>query len=139
MDKFSKIKINPWIYFLIFSLLFILPCVVLAQGGLEETAKEAGLQSQGSVPVILGKVAGAALALAGSIFLFLVIYGGIIIMTSAGSERVKKGKDIITWAIIGALLLGAAYALTAFIFGIFTGTPPGNDQTQQTPPPGNTP
>ena len=88
--------------------------------GLGATQGAAGLPT-GDVPTFLGQVAGAALALAGSIFLFLVIYGGIMIMTSAGSDRVEKGKKIITWAIIGALLLGASYAITALIFSAVSG------------------
>ena len=41
-------------------------------------------------------------------------------MTAAGNqEKVKKGKDIITWAIIGALILGSAYAITTIVFGVF--------------------
>jgi hypothetical protein len=89
--------------------------------GLETTQGAAGLPT-GNVPTFLGQVAGAALALAGSIFLFLIIYGGIMIMTSAGTDRVAKGQKIITYAIIGALLLGAAYAITSFVFSAVTGS-----------------
>jgi len=105
----------------IFSFLYFLPTICLAGDyGLEATQTAAELP-KGDVPTFLGQIAGAALALAGSIFLFLVIYGGIMIMTSAGSDRVEKGKKIITWAIIGALLLGASYALTALIFSAVGG------------------
>jgi hypothetical protein len=97
------------------------PGVSLATGyGLETTQEAAGLPT-GNVPTFLGQVAGAALALAGSIFLFLIIYGGIMIMTSAGTDRVAKGQKIITYAIIGAVLLGAAYAITALVFSAVTG------------------
>jgi hypothetical protein len=83
--------------------------------GLGATQGAAGLPT-GDVPTFLGQIAGAALALAGSIFLFLIIYGGIMIMTSEGGDRLAKGKKIITWAIIGALLLGASYGITALVF-----------------------
>lgn len=91
--------------------------------GLGATQTAANLPT-GDVPTFLGQIAGAALALAGSIFLFLVIYGGIMIMTSAGSDRVEKGKKIITWAVIGALLLGASYAITALVFSAISTTTP---------------
>jgi hypothetical protein len=106
--------------------LMLLPSFALAADdhGLSATQSAAGLPI-GDVPTFLGQIAGAALALAGSIFLFLVIYGGIMIMTSAGSDRVEKGKKIITWAVIGALLLGASYAITALVFSAISspGTP----------------
>jgi len=83
-------------------------------------AKSASGLPGGDIPTYLGRFAGAGLALAGSIFLFLIVYGGIIMMTSAGGEGVAKGKKIITWAIIGALVLGAAYAITQLVFQVFT-------------------
>lgn len=95
-------------------------CQAADDHGLSATQGAAGLPT-GDVPTFLGQVAGAALALAGSIFLFLIIYGGIMIMTSAGSDRLEKGKKIITWAIIGALLLGASYAITALVFSAISG------------------
>lgn len=105
--------------FLSLATLIILPLAASAQStiqsNLQATQQAAGLPT-GDIATFLGQIAGAALAMAGSIFLFLVIYGGIMIMTSAGSDRVEKGKKIITWAVIGALILGAAYAITAFIF-----------------------
>ncbi|MBN1326020.1 hypothetical protein JW977_03530 [Candidatus Falkowbacteria bacterium] len=94
---------------------------VSAQGdhGLSTTAKEAGLGESLMIdaPVFLGRIAGAALAIAGSLFLFLMVYGGILIMSAAGdSKKVDKGKEVIKWSIIGAIVLGAAYAITALIF-----------------------
>lgn len=88
--------------------------------GLTEANAAAGLKTD-TIPTYLGRFAGAALALSGSIFLFLVVYGAIIMMTAAGNtETIGKGKKIITWAVIGALILGAAYALTQLVFQIFT-------------------
>jgi hypothetical protein len=105
----------------ILSLLALLPSRVLATGGygLETARSTSGLPS-GDIPTYLGRFAGAALALSGSIFLFLIVYGGIIMMTAAGNQsNIDKGKKIITWAIIGALILGAAYAITRLVFQVF--------------------
>lgn len=69
------------------------------------------------LPTYLGQIIGAALALTGSIFLILIIYGGFIIMTAAGnSEKADKGKRIIYWAIIGVLVIGASYGITTLVF-----------------------
>ncbi len=94
-----------------------------ADYGLPGTQSEAKLPEfgGGGVPAFLGRIAGAGLALAGSLFLFLIIYGGILMMASAGTETtLKKGRTVITWAIIGAMVLGAAYAITSLIFSTLT-------------------
>lgn len=85
--------------------------------GLAAAAGIAKANNITSIPLLLGKFAGAGLALAGSIFLFLIIYGGILILTSAGdSTRVDKGKKAIIWAIIGAIIIGSAIAITELVF-----------------------
>lgn len=100
---------------------FLLPSLFcLAQGNpgdsLNQTRNAADLPT-GDVATYLGQIIGAAVALSGSIFLFLIIYGGIIIMTAAGNEeRYTKGKKVIYWAVIGVLIIGVSYSITAFIF-----------------------
>jgi hypothetical protein len=97
----------------------VVPAITLANFGLDTAAGKTNLP-KGNLAEFLGTFAGAALALSGSIFLFLIVYGGILMMTAAGSqERIKKGKDVIIWAIIGAVILGSAYAITSLIFGLF--------------------
>lgn len=52
----------------------------------------------------------------GTIFLIVFIYGGIVYMSSAGRpEQVKKGKQILTTAIVGLLLI----ILAEVLIGIF--------------------
>ena len=117
-------KLNLFLFAFIANLLLVKNAIA-SDYGLGTAAQKAGLPGQDlpagtGIATFLGSFAGAALALSGSIFLFLIIYGGIIIMTAAGNqEKVKKGKDIITWAIIGALILGGAYAITSLVFGVF--------------------
>jgi hypothetical protein len=80
-------------------------------------AKGGLLGDAGSIPIFLGNIAGAALSLSGSLFLVLIIWGGILIMSAAGNQgSIDKGKKIITWAIIGALILAGAYAITTMVF-----------------------
>ncbi|MEI6835956.1 MAG: hypothetical protein WCK59_03920 [Candidatus Falkowbacteria bacterium] len=63
------------------------------------------------------------LSLVGSISLLLFVYGGIAWMTSMGnSAQVKKGRDIVIWAVIGLLVVFTSYILVKFvILGITTG------------------
>jgi len=56
----------------------------------------------------------------GVIFLILAIYGGFKWMTAAGNEEsVEKAKKTITNAILGLVIVLAAYAIVKFIVEIF--------------------
>jgi len=64
----------------------------------------------------VGKIIGVVLSLVGVLFLILMLYAGIMWMVSRGNEQeVTKAKDLLTNAIIGIIIVFAAYALTAFI------------------------
>ena len=61
------------------------------------------------------------LSVAGAVALVALIYGGIVYITSAGSEeRATSGKKIITWAILGLALVLASYALISVLNTILT-------------------
>jgi len=67
--------------------------------------------------------------LAGIILLFILVFGGFTIFLSAGNpEKIKKGTGMITSALIGFLIIFAAYwiiELLQITFGInILGTPP---------------
>lgn len=74
----------------------------------------------GSVSTVIVGV----LSLAGTIFLVLTVYAGILWMTAAGNEdQVTKAKDIVSQAVIGLAITLAAYAITAFVTGKLNPTP----------------
>ena len=96
----------------------ILPGVVLAEDyGLGDTAAAAGLSSYGgSLQGAIGTVVGSLLSLIGIIFFIMVIYGGIMWMTSAGNqETVKKSINTVISASIGIVVVLSAYAITNFV------------------------
>ena len=63
-----------------------------------------------------GQIIGAILSFVGVLFLGLMIYAGILWMTAQGNEQqVNKAKGMLTNAIIGIVIVFAAYAITAFI------------------------
>jgi hypothetical protein len=69
-----------------------------------------------SVPILIGKVISAALGIVGSLALLMFIYGGFTWMLAAGNENaVTKGKNILTWAAIGLVVIFASYSLVNFI------------------------
>jgi len=108
------------IYIIFLGLFLALP--VFAQdalSGLKKSAEEAGLNKglgAKSLPETIGSIIGYGLSFIGVIFMVLMIYGGISWMTSFGAqEKVKKAKDLIVDAVIGLIIVIAAYAITNFI------------------------
>jgi uncharacterized membrane protein YjfL (UPF0719 family) len=60
--------------------------------------------------------------------LLVFILGGFMWVISAGSEeKIKKGKDMVTWAAFGLVVIFFAYALVTFVVNAVTG---GSGQTQ---------
>jgi len=69
-----------------------------------------------SLPGAIGTVVGAGLAFIGVLFFILIIYGGLLWMTARGNEtQVEKAKNLIQSAVIGLVIVLAAYAITAYI------------------------
>ncbi|MBU0898154.1 MAG: hypothetical protein ABIJ83_02215 [Patescibacteria group bacterium] len=108
-------------FFLFFAMTIMAPCVLADDHGLKTTA-ETGYgkdKYETSVSGVIGKVVGAVLAFVGAIFLILVIYGGFTWMLARGNEaEVTKAKDLITSAIVGLIIVLAAYAITKYVGGI---------------------
>lgn len=128
-NKFSKIILIS-ILFLVFTGLFLSPVKVVngqedsaAQrvlNGLNSSASNAQLENP-NLPTMIGKIVGVALSFVGVIFLVLMIAGGIIWMVSNGNEeKVGKAKNLIVAAIIGLIVVLAAYALTITIGNVLT-------------------
>lgn len=73
-----------------------------------------------SVSKIIGNIIKTLLAIVGALALAMFVYGGFTWLTSGGSpERVKKGKDILIWAIIGLTVIFASYTLVDFLLRAF--------------------
>lgn len=63
-----------------------------------------------TIDVFAGKFFGCGISLVGGIALLFVIYGGYLLLISAGDpHRLRMGKEYITYAIVGLLL--ALFAL----------------------------
>ena len=74
-----------------------------------------------SIATTIGKIVGIGLSFIGVIFLILMIYGGFIWMTARGNQQaVDKAKDLIYAAVIGLIIVLAAYAITAFVGTLLT-------------------
>ena len=73
---------------------------------------------QQSLPQIIGKIIQSALAFLGVVLVVIIIYAGFLWMTAQGAEeKVTKAKGMLANAVVGMLIIFAAYALTGFITG----------------------
>jgi len=87
--------------------------------GLKNTGTNAGYAAsqQGQDPTsLIGKAIGILLGFIGVIFLGLMIYGGFTWMMARGNQaEVDKAKKMIESAIIGLIIVLAAYAITYYV------------------------
>ena len=73
--------------------------------------------AQDQLPTMIATIIKAGLGLLGIIFIILLILAGFNWMTAAGDEeKVTKAKNTITRAVIGLIIIIAAYAITVFVF-----------------------
>lgn len=127
-------KIITTIFLLVFSLSFF-SAPALANTteftSTTEVTKKVNSQSSKTLPnplgtdnpnVLIGNIINFVLGFVGTIALVLFIYGGFTWMLSAGAPaKVKKGKDIIVWSIIGLFVVFTAYILVRFVIQGVTG------------------
>lgn len=76
-----------------------------------------------SIPSLIGRIIQGVTGVVGSIALAMFLYGGFLWLTSAGNnEKIKKGKEILVWAVLGLALIFSSYIIVNFVItGITTG------------------
>ncbi len=99
-----------------------------ARSGTQFAAERAGMSVEDDVTAtsIIGSIINYLLGFLGVVFLILMIYAGFLWMTAGGNQdQVGKARRIITGAVIGMIIVFAAYAISDFVFGqILTATGP---------------
>ena len=89
---------------------------VRGQDDVKAIAGKAGVGAQQELPVIIGNIINVALGFLGTIFLVLMLYAGFLWMTAQGEDaKVKKAREMITQAIIGIIIIAAAFAISNFV------------------------
>jgi len=74
-----------------------------------------------NVNSLIGRAINSLMGIVGALALLMFVYGGLVWMTSSGSQdKVKKGKDIMLWAAVGLVIIFSAYGLTKFVINIAT-------------------
>ena len=90
--------------------------------GLNSAGAQAGYNSVGktaSIDTIVGNVLLTGMSLIGVVFFVLMIYGGILWMTSNGDEKaVKKSQNLLIAGVIGMIIVFSAFAITSFVGNI---------------------
>ncbi len=106
-----------------FSLLFASsPAPASAQVFKPWDCLEQGVATLRCVPIIFQNVVTALLMFAGAVALFLIIYSGIKLVTSGGDpKQVEAARKIMTYAIIGTVVVLLSFAIVYFI-GYITGS-----------------
>lgn len=88
------------------------------QDNLDTTASQAGYNTATTANLnqLIATIIQSLLGFLGVIFLILIIYGGITWMTAEGEEsKAEKAQSIIKNAIIGLIIIIAAYAISYFV------------------------
>lgn len=121
------LKKNNKIIFLVFSGFFIgifsffcLVNFVFAESdlhGATDAATKMGLRTDTDISTLIGSLTGTAFSFITVIFFLLAVYAGILWMTARGNEdQADRAKKTIIGAVIGLVLVVAAYAITNFVF-----------------------
>lgn len=79
----------------------------------------AGINSTNrTLPQIIGQIINIILGFLGIVLLLLVLYAGFLWMTAGGDDgQVKKARQYISNAIVGLIIVVAAFAISNFVLG----------------------
>jgi len=94
---------------------------LLAQNvGIGGTSITGPLKDINTIGDVINKILPFVMTMAGIILFFILVLGGIDIMTAQGSpDKVKSGRAKITAGIIGFVLMMLSYLITRLISYIF--------------------
>lgn len=93
-----------------------------SQTGISDIGRVYGGDKQ-DIRITIAKIITVALTLIGIIFLVLIIYAGFKYMTAAGNEEAaKKAMALLKDAIIGLIIILAAWMITRYMITILSKT-----------------
>jgi len=91
-------------------------------GHVDGNGATVGMFANKKLPEVIGSTIGILLSLLGVFFLILMIYAGYTWMIARGSAtETEKAKNTIINAVIGLVIVTAAYAITNYIAPIIIG------------------
>ncbi len=76
-----------------------------------------------------GVILKAFIGFCGAVAMLMFVYGGFLWLTSGGSpDKIKKGRDVFTWSIIGLVIIFNSYLLVDFVLARLSGSSAANQQ-----------
>ncbi|PIR67131.1 MAG: hypothetical protein COU51_00005 [Parcubacteria group bacterium CG10_big_fil_rev_8_21_14_0_10_36_14] len=101
--------------------LVMMPAVALAQSqpksnlGLDEFGSQTQLGTK-ALTATIASIINVAMGLLGMVVVVLILAGGFLWMTAAGSEeKISKAKSLIFGGVIGLAIILSAYAVAQFV------------------------
>lgn len=96
--------------------------ITTVRSGLASSAAEGGFaQGQVSLETLIGNIISVLLGLSGLLILAYLVWGGYIYATAQDDgKKTTKAKDMIKNAIIGTVIVIAAYAIASFVLSALT-------------------
>ena len=89
---------------------------VKAQQYTNDVGSSAGIRTNRSLQEIVGQIINIALGFLGILLLAYLLYAGFLWMTAGGdSKKVDEAKTMIRNAIIGLIIIVAAFAISNFV------------------------
>ncbi len=96
--------------------------ITKAQTSLDEVGTGLGSSSPTPLPELIGRIINVLLSMLGIVFVCFVVYAGFLYLTAAGNpDAVKKAKALLTQAIVGIVIIVAAYAISRFVIDAVAG------------------
>ena len=82
------------------------------------------------------KIINVVIGVLGVVAVVVVIYGGFLFLTAQGDPgKIKKGKDSITWGIIGLIIALLSWSIINFVLSSTMGAPAAQNSTTTTTAP----
>lgn len=118
----NNYKIFLFVLFLTFS--FVLSNFVFAVSTSCPDGKDGLCDPFGGKTIfdIIQKIIGYLIKIGVPILAIMIIYGGFLILTAGDSpEKVKSGKDVILWAVVGYIIVLCSWGVIYIMGQIITG------------------
>lgn len=82
-------------------------------------ADAAGIQKV-NADTLLANILNMAYYIGGSVAVIVIVFAGIMYVASAGDAgRITRAKNMILYAVVGLIVILAAFAITNFVIGRF--------------------
>ena len=92
------------------------PLQVFAQDWGDCVDSETGIASLACLPIVFSNIVNAALMFVGTVAVFLFVWAGLTFVRSGGDpKQVQHARQIITYAIIGLVLVLSSFAIIYLI------------------------